>query len=76
MKKLKKNNLTNRLEKARNLIKLLVNKEKEKKETLRIHFYKFYKAGIIRLMRLKGRKLKESKLNSITCLNINSNIQN
>ena len=42
MKKLKKNNLTNRLEKARNLIKLLVNKEKEKKETLIIHFYKIY----------------------------------
>ena len=73
---IEKNNLTNRLEKARNLRKFLVNKEKEKKETLRIHFYKFYKAGIIRLMRLKGRKLKESKLKSITCLNINSNIQN
>ena len=41
MKKLKKNNLTNRLEKARNLIKLLVNKEKEKKKTLIIQFYKF-----------------------------------
>ena len=73
---IEKENLTKRLEKARNLRKILVNKEKEKKETLRSHFYKFYKAGIIRLMRLKGRKLKESKLNSITGSNIiNSNIQ-
>ena len=74
---IEKNNIAKRLEKAKNLRKHLVNKEKEKKETLKIHFYNFYKAGIIRIMRLKGRKIKESKLNSITSSKIiNSNIQN
>ena len=57
--------LTKRLEKARNLRKFLVNQEKEKKEKIRTYFYKFYKAGIIRVMRLEGKKRKASRQNSL-----------
>jgi hypothetical protein len=62
---IEKKQYKNRLEKARNLRKFLVNKEKEKKDTIRIYFYKFYKAGIIRLMRLEGRKRKASRQSSL-----------
>ena len=62
---IEKKQYTNRLEKARNLRKFLVNKEKEKKDKIRIYFYKFYKAGIIRLMRLEGRKRKASRQSSL-----------
>ena len=66
-------NFTNRLQKARNLRKFLVNKEKEKKEKIRTYFYKFYKAGVIRVMRLEGKKRKASRQSSLNC---DSNILN
>ena len=60
-KEIEDNNYKQRLEKARNLRKFLVNKEKEKKEKFRNYFYRFYKAGIVRLMILEGRKKKEKR---------------
>ena len=62
---IEQDNITKRLEKARNLRKFLTNKEKEKKEKIRTYFYKFYKAGIIRIMRLEGKKRKASRQSSL-----------
>ena len=72
-KEIEDNNYKQRLEKARNLRKFLVNKEKEKKEKFRNYFYRFYKAGIVRLMILEGRKKKrKKKISTICAYNIES----
>ena len=56
-KKEKENNeYKKRIDKARNLRRILQKKEKEKKELLKINFYKFYKNGIINKFRQENKR--------------------
>ena len=73
-----KENLESRIQKARGLRKLLSRKGNEKKEKLRIYFYRFYKAGIfsrVRSVRKVTKKYIERKC-SAKLLQSKNNLEN
>ena len=68
-----------RVQKARGLRKLLTRRVKEKNETLRKYFHKFYQAGIMRKVRSVRRltsKIIENKNSQLLLLKKNFEIQN
>lgn len=57
----KKNSTVERRNKARNLRKLLMKKEKDKLENLRINFYKFHTYGILSILKKNSKLTKTNK---------------
>ena len=74
----KKDTVTERRNKARNLRKLIMKKEKDKLENLRIHFYKFHTNGMLFILKKNSRlsRLTKKKSNSTQNVLTHLNLEN
>ena len=74
----KKDTVTERRNKARNLRKLMMKREKDKLENLRINFYKFEINGMLHILKKNSRlsRLTKKKSNSTQNVLTNLNLEN